>query len=114
MNTHFTCPRRNEGYGYGVEGKDSWRDDNTCSFCGSLNPAKVLAEIEAGERVIPSDKAYKMYLGRDHKAYFQHFTEEHQIRLIKLYNEKKIRFDYPGNFYVPPFFMRFEAAPSKP
>jgi len=63
MSEPITCPRRAEGFGHGEEGKDSWREDNTCSFCGSLNPAEVLARVEAGTATLgPTDKNYKVYV----------------------------------------------------
>lgn len=40
------------------------------------------------------------------KFYFQHLTEQQQIRFVELLNEKKIKFGEPGRFYVTPFFIR--------
>jgi hypothetical protein len=39
-----------------------WRDDGTCSYCGSISPATLFAAIEAGFEVGPTDKNYKVYV----------------------------------------------------
>jgi hypothetical protein len=100
------CPRRPEGP-FNLPEKDEWRADKTCSFCGSLDPAEALKLIEAGEELCPTDKSYKMYVGGGggRKVYFQHFDREQRERLIELLNAKKIKFAYPGHFYVRPFFI---------
>lgn len=110
-----TCPRRIGEYGPWEtrEGIDSWNGEapaRTCSFCGSLHPDDVLAAIENGGRVVPTDKNYKMYLdapsvGPHLKVYFQHFEEKHKDRLIEACNAGKVTFAVPGYFYRLPFFM---------
>lgn len=107
MEASQTCPRRINGFGpwEREEGLDSWRKDNTCSFCGSLKPELVFEAIEQGKEVTPTDKSYKIYIDGG-KAYFQHFSGEQQTKLVELVNTKKINFGFPGYFYVLPFFAR--------
>ena len=104
----MTCPRRMEEFGpwERKEDLDHWREDHTCSFCGSLDPAIVMEKIEAGEEITPTDKNYKIYILERNKAYFQHFDKAQKSRLIELVNAKKVKFKYPGHFYVLPFFMQ--------
>ena len=40
------------------------------------------------------------------KFYFQHLDEDEQLRFVKLSNDKALQIDYPGYFYVHPYFMR--------
>lgn len=107
-----TCPRRMDEIGpwEHKEGLDTWREDGTCSFCGSLNPNIVLQRIEQGVAVVPTDKNYKGYLGHSghEKFYFQHFNPEQQDRFIELYNSRQMKLEVPGYFYVAPFFMQFK------
>jgi len=42
-----------------------WRDDSTCSYCGSLHPDKLFEAIANGKKLIPTDKTYKIYVMRD-------------------------------------------------
>lgn len=63
--SNFTCPRRNEfgAYGRGVENEDTWRENNTCSYCGSLNQDELMRHLEEGNiRLDPTDKNYKVYV----------------------------------------------------
>lgn len=60
------CPRRVENpianTRYPPE-KDHWHPDNSCSYCGSLNPDVFMSRLEAGDvKLIPTDKRYKAYL----------------------------------------------------
>jgi len=69
--TGMTCPRRIEqgrhyedspfrGSGSGL---DRWREDGTCSYCGSLDPDILMARLEAGDVELgPTDKSYKVYV----------------------------------------------------
>jgi hypothetical protein len=71
-----TCPRRAETFGREADkqDKDVWetghglsgQDDVglSCSFCGSLNPARFLELAGQGWWVDPTDKSYKAYLAR--------------------------------------------------
>lgn len=121
------------------DGSMTWREDGTCSWCGSLHQDEFMRRIEAGDaEVEPTDKSYKAYLrntggenfrqtyrdcpasagctGPDDcthwvtrevdgtKFYFHHLTDEQRKRLIELHNAGKIKFGYPGYFYVLPFF----------
>lgn len=40
------------------------------------------------------------------KFYFQHLSADQQRRFIELLNARKVKFGYPGHFYVLPFFCR--------
>lgn len=60
------CPR---GPGPGnpfkapFSGEMTWREDHTCSHCGSLDPDLFMARLEAGDvLLVPTDKSYKAYL----------------------------------------------------
>jgi hypothetical protein len=58
-------PRRLEDFGpqARAENVDRWREDDSCSYCGSLNPATFMARIEAGDVILgPTDKNYKVYV----------------------------------------------------
>lgn len=44
------------------ENPDSWRDDGTCSYCGSLAPEAFFAAVERGDELVPTDKDYKAYV----------------------------------------------------
>jgi hypothetical protein len=59
-----TCPRRTDEWGPWdhSEGQDHWREDRTCSFCGSLHPDNVMRHIRDGVQLDPTDKNYKGYL----------------------------------------------------
>lgn len=55
----FTCGRRT----FGPENLDHWREDGTCSYCGSMHPDTVMRRAEAGEIAFgPTDKGYKAYI----------------------------------------------------
>jgi len=112
-----------------MNGEMTWReDDNTCSYCGSVNPDILMARIEKGDiSIIPTDKSYKLYIQneggekflqaygdgkgeiivREHpqpKFYFQHLSDEQQSRFVELMNDKKIKLENPGYFYKLPYF----------
>ena len=61
-------------------GDTHWREDGTCSYCGSINTDQLFKAIEDGVEIGPTDKSYKIYLnGKDApivsgacKFYFQH------------------------------------------
>lgn len=55
------CPRSYEVGRQDVPAE--WRSDDTCSFCGSLNPDVLMARLEAGNVALgPTDKSYKVYV----------------------------------------------------
>lgn len=63
-----------EGFPYAraFAGPDEYRGDDTCSFCGSLNPATLLARLEAGDVELgPTDKSYKVYVRNKGGAEFK-------------------------------------------
>jgi hypothetical protein len=114
----FRCPRRSEIGGAGVGGPfklgfdeatpDAWRADGTCSYCGSITPESLLAQVATGIELGPTDKNYKVYVGRhlSGKFYFQHLNPTQCLEFIALHNDNTMKLGFPGYFYVPPFFMR--------
>lgn len=114
-----TCPRRMLEFG-GWERKenlDEWEsrgDFACCSFCGSLHPDVFMESIQRPGTVKlgPTDKNYKVYVSveggtREYKFYFLHLSEEQKHKFIELMNMRPRPFeiDYPGHFYVLPFFI---------
>lgn len=70
------CPRRVEApfqlTGIGPDGKDTLGKDDTCSYCGSLNPATFMARLEIGDIELgPTDKNYKVYVKNHGGATFK-------------------------------------------
>lgn len=114
MKNTMTCPRRVEGPRYDTLNEDYWREDGTCSYCGSCSPDAFLWDIGNGVVIAPTDKDYKVYLGNG-KFYFQHFDTAQKHEFIRLYNNHTIKIagynheegqhDH-GDFYVLPFFVR--------
>lgn len=105
-----TCPRRVESFRTYEPNTDTWSfrgSHRTCSYCGSLHPSDALARLIAGEKLGPTDKNYKAYVGEMEKLYFQHFIEAQMIEFIALYNDKKLNVGYPGHLYTLPFFMTY-------
>jgi hypothetical protein len=108
------CPRRSENPGgvWRLPDEDTWRpDDDTCSYCGSYNPNKLMDAIRDNNVELgPTDKSYKVYLSfstkKEKKFYFQHFSVAQQQEFIDLLNAKKVKLGYPGRFYVLPFFCQ--------
>jgi hypothetical protein len=99
-----------------MNGEMTWREDQTCSYCGSLHPDVFMQRLEAGDVVLgPTDTSYKVYV-QDHrgtpiggpagKFYFQHLGEAQRARFIELHNEGRLKLDSPGHFYVAPFFCQ--------
>ena len=92
-----------------------WRENGTCSYCGSMKPETLFQAIETGSRLIPTDKSYKVYVdGGDMriahgKFYFYHLDEAEQRRFIELMNSGKILMGAPGYFYTLPFFCKAAA-----
>lgn len=110
----FNCPRREEGFGRAKPGEvlDLWRTSHgheTCGYCGSMNPDRLMEMLEAGTATLtPTDKDYKVYVdweGGSGKFYFQHFSEEQKVRFIELLNAKSLQLKAPGHFYRLPFFV---------
>lgn len=113
----FTCGRRAEN---GMDRDDSplvgsaaladmWlpRDGvDRCSYCGSLSPEEFFKRVGDGQKVCPTDKSYKAYIGTDSaKFYFQHLTREDQQLFIDHINSGRMQLDAPGYFYIRPFFI---------
>lgn len=61
--TDHKCPRRIEQGRMNEVQSDKWRNDDTCSYCGSYNPDLLMARLEAGTVELgPTDKSYKVYV----------------------------------------------------
>lgn len=109
------CPRAQESGGgpdspfkAPMNGEMHWREDGTCSFCGSLSEDAFFKAIEEGVKLTPTDKNYKVYVDVQvqgaGKFYFQHLSDEGRTKFIELHNAKKLNIGVPGYFYTPPFF----------
>lgn len=103
----FACPRRVDEWGpWDHEAVvDTWREDRTCSFCGSLEPSDFLEAARGGAELTPTDKNYKVYVGERRKFYFQHLDAAGRVEFVELLNSQKLNLRYPGHFYVLPFFV---------
>jgi hypothetical protein len=160
----FTCPRRIENAISGVINKDKWSIEHICSYCGGISSGRFLWAVEAGHKIVPTDKNYKAYVNLPNlqygetieigsssgpvfrknakgelvkslyapeditdeeminnfykrpffgkasqfntfKFYFHHLSLEEQGKFVKLFEDSKFNFAYPGKFYVKPFFM---------
>lgn len=101
------CPRRDDlgGAVFKLPEEDHWREDGTCSYCGSLAPDEFMRQAEASTELTPTDKNYKVYVGGHRKFYFPHLSVEQMKRFVDLVNAKTLRLAFPGHFYVRPFFM---------
>lgn len=65
MSEVHVCPRRREVFSPADHTEDHWREGNTCSFCGSLNPDEFMAALESGDVELgATDKEYKVYVHR--------------------------------------------------
>lgn len=59
------CPRKSEAtLSSQLLHESHWRDDGTCSYCGSLNPDIFFEAIKSGSELGPTDKNYKVYVDR--------------------------------------------------
>lgn len=60
------CPRQAEAtMQTQLDHATTWRLERglrTCSYCGSMHPDEFMAAVEAGARVTPTDKNYKVYI----------------------------------------------------
>lgn len=118
MSEGFTCGRRFDflDRGAGILGMDSWREDGTCSYCGSMRPTEFLSLLRKGVWLRPTDKNYKVYLhegeGHAHKFYFQHLEQDEAAmsEFFDLWNEDRINFDWPGQFTSLPYVIVREAS----
>lgn len=103
VNTlEFECPRVPYGGPFGLA---QWREDQTCSGCGSLSEDAFMAAVRRGDEIVPTDKNYKVYVGNSrHRFYFQHLSPEGRSEFIDRLNARLVKFGFPGHFYVLPFF----------
>jgi hypothetical protein len=59
-------------FGLRWPGTDVWQPDDSCGYCGSLNPDILMSRIEAGTvELEPTDKNYKVYVRNRGGAQFQ-------------------------------------------
>lgn len=81
MTKKFTCPARDDA----PELRDKWEalltGEFSCSYCGSLPPARFMELARQGWYLIPTDNAHKVYLGPP-------LPDETKARLKKLWREK--------------------------
>ena len=93
---------------------DTWQNKGvvrTCSYCGSLHPEAFMKLATEGSELGPTDKNYKVYIKAPlldvamPKFYFQHLPYEDRRNFLDLLNTRKLNIDYPGHFYVLPFFI---------
>lgn len=105
-STGVSCPRRFSGFGpwKREEGLDDWKDGR-CTFCGSITPEAFLSRVFDGERLVPTDKSYKAYIGDYDKFYYQHLSQEQRVEFFTFYKSGNINFAEPGYFYVLPYFI---------
>jgi len=67
----FQCPRRAESP-LQPSGEDDWGKDDSCSYCGSLNPITLMERLEIGDVELgPTDKSYKVYVKNRGGALFK-------------------------------------------
>ena len=74
LNTVHTCGRRANPFspGHGAEKLDTWLEDGSCSYCGSLNGDEFMARLRAGDVELgPTDKSYKVYVNNKGGAAFK-------------------------------------------
>jgi hypothetical protein len=113
-----TCPSRlwESGPWVSARNMDYWREDYTCSFCGSYHPDEAMRFLRRGGTIVPTDNQNKAYLesnaavqlpgeARRRKIYFHHFQNKHKIEFVNLLYQKKLNIAYPGHFYVLPAFI---------
>ncbi len=77
MATEFKCPRRAESsFGSSpafARSNDYDPSDDSCHYCGSLNPETFMERLEAGDILLGStDKNYKVYVTNAGGAQFKH------------------------------------------
>jgi hypothetical protein len=60
------CPRQTNEATMSVQlaHQSHWREDGTCSYCGSLSPDQFFEAIAKGAEFGPTDKNYKVYVAR--------------------------------------------------
>jgi len=106
--SEMRCPRRAEIGAPPPPGwptTDTWRHDQTCSYCGSLHPDEFIRRLAAGETIGTTTKTYKAYLDNPRaKFYYQHLSEDQRTEFIRLLNDGVTRPDFEWN--PMPFFMR--------
>lgn len=64
-----------------------------------------MRDVEAFEKLTPTDKSYKVY-GKDLQTfYFVHLSDAQKATFVGLLNAGKVFFEYPGFFCTTPYFM---------
>ena len=75
----------------------------------TITPGKLLEEIELGAELIPqeSDCFVGVRVGRfDFLCDLRAITKEQRTRFIELYRQCRIKFGFPGDFQLMPFFFK--------
>jgi hypothetical protein len=64
MSEPFICPRQRDEAVLPVQREHMAhvREDGTCSYCGSMTEERFFACVEAGNKLGPTDKSYKVYV----------------------------------------------------
>lgn len=128
MSQKHTCPRRAEdgtdtadspfrGAGPNkdtyVKGHGLVGQNRGCSYCGSMEPGDFLQALRDGATLDVTDKNYKAYIKdwagtgpNGGKFYFQHFSVAQRHEFIDMLNRREVRFGWPGNFTVLPYFIK--------
>ncbi len=99
MTASLQCPRQIQEATMEVQRQHQthWREDGTCSYCGSISPDRFLDAAAAGAKLVPTDKNYKVYID---------LLEEHpdQLRWSGGSNGQ----DAPGRGWKRPFELTSE------
>lgn len=107
----YICPRRVEiAAMVRLAPADTWLDRTGklyCGHCGSLHPLAFMRAVTNNVELGPTDKSYKVYVGRSggDKFYFQHLSIVDRLVFIDLLNAQVPNIGYPGYFYTRPFFI---------
>lgn len=134
------CPRRQEAPYQITEPPDRWevRSDpenpgilgnglSCCSYCGSLRPEDFMEMVRRGYYVTPTDKNYKVYIGRPYtdeetsaykqsphvKALLDAGADEKDIAIPVHHEDAKFYFQHLSPEQCVEFVDRYNAAVSK-
>jgi hypothetical protein len=72
-----------------------------------MHPDDFMKAAKGGALLGPTDKDYKVYVGPQihEKFYFQHLSVDQRKEFVSMLNHKSLNIDFPGRFYVLPFFI---------
>ena len=90
--------------------KHYWREDGTCSYCGSVSADMFFDYVNKGGVISATDKNYKVYLREMDdmvhgcaKFYFQHLNEKGKKLFIDIFHIDNINME--GAFCLTPYFI---------